>query len=32
VTIATFSPVSAFTNVDLPALGLPRMETNPLFT
>jgi len=29
VTIATFSPVSAFSSVLLPALGRPRMATNP---
>src|SRR5271169_2285329 len=29
VTIATFSPTSALSSVDLPALGRPRIETNP---
>src|SRR5271157_5662628 len=29
VTMASFSPTSAFSSVDLPALGRPMMETNP---
>src|SRR5208283_3082847 len=29
VTMASFSPTSAFNSVDLPALGRPMMETNP---
>src|SRR5664280_1843529 len=29
VTIASFSPTSAFSRVDFPALGRPMMETNP---
>src|SRR5271157_4014142 len=29
VTMASFSPTSAFNRVDLPALGRPIMETNP---
>src|SRR5271157_3119901 len=29
VTMASFSPTSAFSNVDFPALGRPMMETNP---
>src|SRR5271165_4285424 len=29
VTMASFSPTSAFNRVDLPALGRPMMETNP---
>src|SRR5215470_5243069 len=29
VTMATFSPTSAFSSVLLPALGRPMMETNP---
>src|SRR5580692_912682 len=29
VTMATFSPMSALTSVDLPALGRPMTETNP---
>src|SRR5215469_2222608 len=29
VTIASFSPTSAFSKVDFPALGRPMMETNP---
>src|SRR5579872_6074628 len=29
VTIATFSPMRALINVDLPAFGRPMMETNP---
>ena len=29
VTIETFSPISALIRVDLPALGAPRMATNP---
>ncbi len=28
-TMASFPPMRAFNNVDLPALGRPRMETNP---
>ena len=28
-TIAILAPTSAFSSVDLPALGRPRMETNP---
>ena len=28
-TIATFAPTSALSSVDLPAFGLPRIETNP---
>ena len=28
-TMATFVPTSAFSSVDLPAFGRPRMETNP---
>src|ERR1039458_6033074 len=28
-TMATFWPISAFSSVDFPALGRPRMETNP---
>ena len=31
VTMATFSPVRAFSSVLLPALGRPRMATNPDF-
>src|SRR5271170_85260 len=31
VTIATFSPIRALSRVDLPALGRPRMDTNPDF-
>jgi hypothetical protein len=27
--IASFSPTSALRSVDLPALGLPRMQTKP---
>jgi hypothetical protein len=30
-TIATFSPVRAFSSVLLPALGRPKMATNPDF-
>src|SRR5918999_3292278 len=30
--IATLSPHSAFTSVDLPTLGRPATATNPLFT
>ena len=29
VTMASFSPTSAFSRVDLPAFGRPTMETNP---
>src|SRR5271165_1877266 len=29
VTMASFSPTSAFSSVDFPALGRPMMETNP---
>jgi len=29
VTMASFSPTSAFSSVDLPALGRPMMETKP---
>src|SRR5271166_878384 len=29
VTMASFSPTSAFSRVDLPALGRPMMDTNP---
>jgi hypothetical protein len=32
VTMATFSPISALSSVDLPALGRPRIDTNPDFT
>src|SRR5580704_12405820 len=28
-TIASFPPIKAFNNVDLPAFGRPRMETKP---
>src|SRR6188508_2730382 len=31
-TIASFSPMSAFSNVLLPALGFPKIFTNPAFT
>ena len=27
--MASFSPTSAFSSVDLPAFGRPRMQTNP---
>ena len=30
-TIASFSPISAFSNVLLPAFGLPKILTNPTF-
>jgi hypothetical protein len=30
--MATFSPQSAFTSVDLPTFGLPATATIPLFT
>jgi hypothetical protein len=29
VTMASFSPTSLFSSVDLPALGRPMMETKP---
>jgi hypothetical protein len=29
VTMATFSPISAFSNVDFPAFGRPIIDTKP---